>query len=45
MRQWAIIDPHVDPLGFDVDEAGRVVVDVRQVIRDLAGGIKANQIV
>lgn len=44
-RQWAVIDPHVDPLRFEVDEAGHIVVEVRQVIRDLAGSIKADQIV
>ncbi len=44
-RQWAILDPHVEPLRFELDAAGRTVVDVRQVIRDLAGNIRADHIV
>ena len=36
-RQFGMIDSHVQPVGFDVDEEGRVVVDVHQVVRDLAG--------
>ena len=36
-RQWRMIDPHVEPVGFKVDDAGRVVVTVHQVVRDLAG--------
>ena len=44
-RQWTIIDPRVDPVGFQVDPAGRTVVDVHQVVRDLAGQIKADRVV
>ena len=36
-RQWGVIDPRVEPKSFDLDEAGRVVVGVHQVVRDLAG--------
>jgi len=36
-RQWGIINPHVEPKSFNLDETGRVVVEVHQVIRDLAG--------
>jgi len=38
-RQWAAIDPRVDPVGFDSDEAGRAVVKVHQVVRDLDGKV------
>jgi len=38
-RQWAAIDPHVEPVGFDDDESGRVVVKVHQVVRDLEGNV------
>ena len=38
-RQWGVIDPHVDPVNFDLDGAGRVVVEVHQVARNLAGEI------
>lgn len=38
-RQWQAIDPTVEPVGFSTDEAGRTVVDVHQVVRDLAGNV------
>jgi hypothetical protein len=38
-RQWGIIDPHVEPVGFSRDESGRIVVAVHQVIRDLSGKV------
>lgn len=38
-RQWGMIDPRVEPQRFDTDGAGRVIVDVHQVVRDLAGAI------
>jgi hypothetical protein len=36
-RQWAIVSPHVEPVGFDRIADGSIVVQVRQSIRDLAG--------
>ena len=42
-RQWTMIDPHVGPRGFGSDETGRIVVDVHQVVRDLAGKVLAEQ--
>lgn len=44
-RQWAIIDPRVEPLDFEVDGDGRIVVNVHQVVRDLAGQVKADRVV
>lgn len=38
-RQWAAIDPHVEPVGFVADETGRTIVKVHQVVRDLEGNI------
>jgi ketosteroid isomerase-like protein len=38
-RQWSLVDPHVEPVGFESDESGRVVVTVHQVVRDLSGKI------
>lgn len=38
-RQWAAINPRVDPVGFDTDEAGRTVVKVHQLVRDLEGNV------
>lgn len=44
-RQWRLIDPRVEPVGFAVDDAGRTVVDVHQVVHDLAGRVTADQVV
>jgi len=44
-RQWTIIDPNVEPIRFADDEAGRTVIDVHQVVRDLTGRILVDQIV
>ncbi len=38
-RQWGQIDPHVDPVKFDLDGHGRIVVTVHQVVRDLSGAV------
>lgn len=44
-RQWAMIDPHVEPKGFSPGESGEVVVDVRQVVRDLNGNLLHDKMV
>ncbi|HWG20553.1 MAG TPA: nuclear transport factor 2 family protein [Terracidiphilus sp.] len=44
-RQWAMIDPHVEPIGIEEDEAGRLVVNVHQVVRDLAGQVLVDTMV
>jgi hypothetical protein len=38
-RQWGMVDPHVEPLAFESDGLGRLIVKVHQVVRDLAGTI------
>ncbi len=38
-RQWASIDPHVEPVGFDTDDTGRSVVRVHLLVRDLVGNL------
>jgi hypothetical protein len=38
-RQWHAIDPHVEPIGFETDDAGRTVVMVHQLVRDLEGNL------
>lgn len=38
-RQWAILNPHVEPKRIRQDQAGRFVVEVHQVVRDLAGKV------
>ncbi len=40
-EQWSEIDPHVEPVSSRPEGAGRVLVEVRQVVRDLAGAVVA----
>jgi hypothetical protein len=42
-EQWSEIDPHVEPLAFHPESAGRILVVVRQVVRDMAGTILADE--
>jgi ketosteroid isomerase-like protein len=44
-RQWAIIDPHVEPVQFAAGEQGAIEVEVHQVVRDLEGKTLANRMV
>jgi hypothetical protein len=41
-RQWAAINPRVDPLGFAADESGRTVVTVHALVRDLHGNVMSD---
>jgi hypothetical protein len=36
-RQWALIDPRVEPIDYATEPDGRVAVAVHQVVRDLTG--------
>ncbi len=36
-RQWAMIDPHVEPVGFREEAGGIVEVEVHQIVHDLEG--------
>jgi len=36
-RQWAVVSPHVEPIGFHRTEDGAIIADVRQSVRDLDG--------
>jgi hypothetical protein len=38
-RQFEAIDSHVEPVGFDEDGEGRVIVEVHQVVRDMDGNV------
>ena len=38
-RQFGLIDSRVEPVGFETDAEGRVVVDVHQVVRDSDGNL------
>ncbi|HEX6840818.1 MAG TPA: nuclear transport factor 2 family protein [Stellaceae bacterium] len=42
MEQWSEIDPRVEPVSFHREGDGRVLVDVHQVVRDLAGTVLAD---
>ena len=44
-RQWAMIDPHVEPVAFAERPEGEVVVEVHQVVRDLNGNLLVDQMV
>jgi ketosteroid isomerase-like protein len=36
-RQWALVRPHVEPVGFHRTADGAVIAEVRQSVRDLEG--------
>lgn len=38
-RQWAAIDPSVEPVGFDTEDDGRTAVQVHQRVSDLEGNV------
>jgi hypothetical protein len=44
-RQWAIIDPHVEPVEISSNAEGEVVVKVHQVVRDPKGNLLADRVV
>lgn len=44
-RQWAMLNPRVDPVGFRTAPQGEIVVDVHQVIHDLEGKLLVDQMV
>ncbi len=38
-KQWAAIQPHVEPLAIGRREGGQTAVEVHQVVRDLEGAL------
>ena len=44
-RQWAMIDPRVEPTRVERAKGGQVVVDVHQVVRDLNGSVLLDRMV
>jgi hypothetical protein len=44
-RQWGMVDSHVDPTHLEPDDAGRIVIEVHQVVRDFSGKVLADQMV
>jgi hypothetical protein len=44
-RQWAVIDPRVEPVRFSTGSDGELFVEVHQVVRDLEGKLLADKMV
>lgn len=44
-RQWAMLNPRVEPVAFASGAEGEVVVEVHQVVRDLSGKLLVDQMV
>jgi len=44
-RQWAMINPHVEPIEISPNSEGEVVVKVHQVVRDPKGDLLADRVV
>ena len=42
-EQWSEIDGQVEPVAFHPEDTGQVLVDVHQVVRDLAGALLADE--
>jgi ketosteroid isomerase-like protein len=42
-EQWSEIDGHVKPVAFHPEDAGQILVEVHQVVRDLAGAVLADE--
>jgi hypothetical protein len=42
-EQWSEIDGHVEPVAFYLEEVGRILVDVHQVVRDKAYAVLADE--
>ena len=36
-RQWSMVSPHVEPMGFRRTADGAIIAEVRQSVRDLEG--------
>jgi hypothetical protein len=45
LRQWKILDPHVQPIGFNKNEDGRIDLTVHQVVHDIQGNLLVDQII
>jgi limonene-1,2-epoxide hydrolase len=42
-RQWAIIDPHVEPVEISTNSNGEVTVTAHQVVHDVSGHLLADK--
>ena len=44
-RQWAMVDPRVEPVAFSSGSDGEILVEVHQVVRDLHGTVLVDKMV
>src|SRR4051812_19656953 len=44
-RQWAMIDPRVEPVEFSMGAEGEILVEVHAVVRDLSGNLLEDKMV
>jgi ketosteroid isomerase-like protein len=44
-RQWALVDPRVEPVEISSNGKGEVAIKVHQVVRDLTGNVLADRLV
>jgi len=44
-RQWKVLDPHVEPIGFSKQKDGRIDLTVHQVVHDVSGNLLVDQII
>ena len=44
-RQWASVNPRVEPVKFSEGPSGEIIVEVHQVVRDLNGDVLADRTV
>ena len=44
-RQWATVDPRVEPTAFSTGVDGVTIVEVHQTVRDLQGAVLVDQMV
>ena len=42
-EQWSEIDPHVEPVAFYLEDAGSILINVHQVVRDMGGTVIADE--
>jgi hypothetical protein len=44
-RQWALVDPRVEPVEISSNGKGEVAIKVHHVVRDLTGNVTADRLV
>jgi nuclear transport factor 2 (NTF2) superfamily protein len=42
-REWSVIHPYDRPISFHREDSGRILVEVHQIVRDLAGTVLADR--